>query len=143
MRDPVNELKGALRTYLLADATLVALLKTNQSVFEDGNHREEPLPLITYSRAGGGEEHTLEGRTACRRIFSVKAIAGGTAGSKAAGIIAARIDELLDSQTFTIASPFRITEVKAVAPIDYRDPADGELYSHVGASYEIWVAAAS
>lgn len=143
MREPINELKGALRSYLLADGTIAAKVGAH-GVYEDGNHREEALPLIVYRRVGGGSERVLgNGRTAVRSLFSIKAIAGGTGGSKVAGEIASRIDVLLDGETFAIASPFTVDSITEVAPIDYAETADGELYSHIGASFEIWVTGAA
>jgi hypothetical protein len=63
---PQGDLSTALRTKLLDDVALVALLATSSSVFPDAVPEKEGFPAIAYEVLSDRREDTLEGGSQLR-----------------------------------------------------------------------------
>lgn len=139
----MNELDASIYNKLTGDATLTGLLAAGTaSVFNGMAPQGAAMPYVVFSAASDRDGYTLDAEATVDFIYGVKAVTSSPAGSptkKAAGTIAARIKTVLNDAPLTITGRTWLS-TRRESSIDYSEPANSNVYFHVGGNYRIWIA---
>lgn len=131
--------KRFIRAKLLNDATLAGLIGSR--VYEAGLvPQAATMPYVTYQFVPGMALNVVGGKRFWNEdIWDVKCI--GLATQMAViEQVADRVDDLL-SFTSGETSKGQVVSLEHLAPIDYPENTDGQMYKHLGAQYRAIVQA--
>jgi uncharacterized protein DUF3168 len=122
-----------LRTALLANGTLTALLSTTTAVFRTQAPATAAIPYVVLIHSAGGTQNTSP-RDSFDMRWSIKAIADTAAGAAA---IAAQIRLALHNQTITLPGTWKAQDCQELAVFEYAENVSGKQIWHTGAVYQL------
>ena len=133
-----NAFNDGLYSYLVADATLTALLATPTSVFHLRAPENENPPYVTFRRTTGVPKRTLKSIVHESLIYTIKAVTQEPSAVAAANIMG-RIDTLLDDQTWSV-SGYTVKFSRRINDLSFTELGPGgQEYRHVGGMYHILI----
>lgn len=122
-----------IRTALLANGTLTALLSTTYAVYTTQAPATAVLPYVLLQHAAGGTVNTSP-REAFDMRFNVKGLADSAA---AASSIAAQIRVSLHNGTITLPGSWKALDCQELAVFEYAENVSGKQIWHIGAVYQL------
>lgn len=122
-----------LRTALLANSSLTALLSTTTAIARTQAPDTLARPYVVMIHSAGGTQNTSP-REAFDQRWSIKAVAdsAGTAAS-----IAAQIRVALHNVSITLPSPWKALDCQELAVFEYAENVSGKQIWHTGAVYQL------
>jgi hypothetical protein len=122
-----------LRTALLANASLTALLSTTTAVWVTQAPVTAVRPFVLMIHSAGGTQNTSP-REAFDVRFSIKGVADSGGASAA---IAAQIRAALHNQQITLPSPWKSMDCQELAVFEFAENVSGKQIWHTGAVYQL------
>lgn len=123
-----------LRTALLANSTLTALLSTTTAVFRTQAPATALFPFVVMIHSAGGTQNSSP-RDAFDQRWSIKAITDSSASAAVA--IAAQIRLALHKQTITLPGSWKAMDCQELAIFEYAENVSGKQFWHTGAVYQL------
>ena len=122
-----------LRTALLANTSLTALLSTTTAIARTQAGSTLARPYVVMSHAAGGTQNTSP-REAFDQRWIIQAIADTPTAS---ANIAAQIRAALHNQAITLPSPWKAMDCQELAVFEFAENVSGKQIWHTGATYQL------
>lgn len=139
----MNELETAIYSRLAGGTALTTSLG-GTAIYNTTAPQGAAYPLVLFSLISEVDQYALSAQTATDFIYQVKAITrspGGSPSRKKAGEIDALVKARLNDAALSVTghSTLSIRRQTGFA-FDEVDAATGNIYSHAGGNYRVWIA---